>query len=207
MHHLPWREKWRTRTGSATFVCEGSDDKRGHLSCSITGHESQRRGKPRQQSAAPIRLLMFATLAVGEMLVTSLLYALPNSPALLNPSYYVRQLALLCVASALAFVVVSWPIRRVLVSSWLAQVRPGGWRLPFVVNIALFAVLTTATAEFSRYVAIVDRPPWGLFSAYLVLLATTGLSLLWLAAPIVFWRMVLTHHRREMRRRPRPGSS
>src|SRR6185295_10571686 len=100
--------------------------------------------------------------------------------------------------SALAFVVVSWPIRHVLDSSWLAQVRPGGWRLPLVVNIALFVVLTTATVEFSRYVAIVDRPPWGLFSAYSVLLATTGLSLVWLAAPLRFWRMVLTHHRREI---------
>jgi exosortase E/protease (VPEID-CTERM system) len=152
----------------------------------------------RQQSAAPIRLLMFATLAVGEMLVTSFLYAVPNFPGLLNPSYYVRQLTLLCVASALAFVVVSWPVRHGFVSSWLAQVHPGGWRLPLVVNIALFVVLAIATAEFSRYVAIVDRPPWGLFSAYLVLLATTGLSLLWLAAPFVFWRMVLTHHRREI---------
>ena len=133
------------------------------------------------------------------MLVTRFLFVfdLPI-PAWQRPAYFAPTFALLFVASALAFVVTSWPKRQLLVESWLAQVRPGGWRLPLVVNIALFVVLTIATVEFSRYVATVDRPPWGLYSAYLVPLAATGLSLMWLAAPVGFWRMFLTRHRLEI---------
>jgi exosortase E/protease (VPEID-CTERM system) len=146
----------------------------------------------RQQSGALIRLLLFAVLAVCEILVTYLLFVSD-----LPIPRRIRQLPLLCVASALAFVVTSWPKRHVLVESWLAQARSEDWRLPFVVNIALFVILTIATVAFSRYAPTVEQPAWGLFSAYLVPLVATALSLLWLAAPFSFWRTCLTHYRLE----------
>jgi len=154
-----------------------------------------------QQSdpTALIRLLLAAVFAVGEILIISLLFD-PDWQSrilqkLLYLQYFVRQLALLCITSALAFVIISWPKRHVIVESWLAQVRPGGWHLLFVANIALFVGLTIATVEFSRYTSAVDQPPWGLYSAYLVLLAATGLSLILLVAPFSFWRQLLSHHR------------
>ena len=154
-----------------------------------------------QQSdpTALIRLLLAAVFAVGEILIISLLFD-PDWQSrilqkLLYLQYFVRQLALLCITSALAFVIISWPKRHVIVESWLAQVRPGGWHLLLVANIALFVGLAIATVEFSRYTSAVDQPPWGLYSAYLVLLAATGLSLILLVAPFSFWRQLLSHHR------------
>ena len=149
--------------------------------------------------AALTRLLVFAVLAGGEMLATSLLFVgdLPRS-SLQDVQYYVRQLVLLCVAGALAFVVVSWPKRHVLIAGWLARLTPGSWRLPLAVNLALFVLLTIATVAFSRYVATVSEPPWGLYSAYLVLLAATGMSLVWVAAPFSAWRSLVSQHRMEV---------
>jgi exosortase E/protease (VPEID-CTERM system) len=154
-----------------------------------------------QQSdpTALIRLLLAAVFAVGEILIISLLFD-PDWQSrilqkLLYLQYFVRQLALLCITSALAFVIISWPKRHVIVESWLAQVRPGGWHVLLVANIALFVGLAIATVEFSRYTSAVDQPPWGLYSAYLVLLAATGLSLILLVAPFSFWRQLLSHHR------------
>ena len=89
-----------------------------------------------QQSdpTALIRLMLAAVFAVGEILIISLLFD-PDWQSrilqkLLYLQYFVRQLALLCITSALAFVIISWPKRHVIVESWLTQVRPGGWRLP-----------------------------------------------------------------------------
>lgn len=153
----------------------------------------------RSYDAALTRLLLFAGLASGEMLATSLLFAsdLPRS-LLQDVQYYVRQLVLLCIAGALAFVVVSWPKRHVLIEDWLARVTPGSWRLPLAVNMVFFVFLTIATVAFSRYIATVSEPPWGLYSAYLVLLAATGASLMWLAAPFGVWRSLVSQHRVEV---------
>lgn len=152
-----------------------------------------------QHSAVLTRLLLFAVLAGGQMLATSLLFAgdLPRS-VLQDVQYYVRQLVLLCAACALAFVVMIWPKRHVVIDGWLAHVTPGGWRLPLVVNLALFVLLTIATVAFSRYMATISEPPWGLYSAYLVLLAATGVSLIWVAAPFSAWRSLVSQHRTEV---------
>lgn len=149
----------------------------------------------RRYYGALTRLLLLAVLAGGEMLAISLLFTgdLPHS-LLQDVQYYVRQLVLLCVAGALAFVVVSWPKRHVLVEGWLARVTPGSWRRPLAVNLVLFVFLTIATVAFSRYIATVSEAPWGLYSAHLGLLAATGVSLMWLAAPFGVWRSLVNQH-------------
>ena len=154
---------------------------------------------PLQHSVVLTRLLLFALLAGGEMLATSLLFTgdLPRS-ALQDVQYYLRQFVLLCAAGALAFVVVSWPKRHALIEGWIAHVTPGSWRLPLAVNLALFVLLAIASVAFSRYVATINAPPWGLYSAYLVLLAATGVSLMWVASPFSVWHSLVSQHRMEV---------
>ena len=153
----------------------------------------------REPSALPIRLLLVVPLAIGEILVTTFLvdFDFPFR-RWHHPAFYVRQLALLCVAAALAFLVTNWPRRHALLAEWRARLRPGDWRLPLVLNLALFVVLTLATIEFSRYVATLDHPPRALYGVYLLPLGAIGLSLLWLVAPSGFWRALLRHYRPEL---------
>jgi exosortase E/protease (VPEID-CTERM system) len=152
-----------------------------------------------RRSTASTRLLLFTVLAGGEMLAISLLFTGDLSPTVLRGvQYYVRQLVLLCVAGALAFVVVSWPKRHDLIATWVEHVTPVSWRLPLAVNLTLFAFLAMSTIAFSRYVGTVSEPPWGVYCAYLVLLATAGVSLMWVAAPLSAWRSLLERHRIEV---------
>src|SRR5688572_24901423 len=89
-----------------------------------------------RRSTASTRLLLFTVLAGGEMLAISLLFTGDLSPTVLRGvQYYVRQLVLLCVAGALAFVVVSWPKRHDLIATWVEHVTPVSWRLPLAVNL------------------------------------------------------------------------
>jgi exosortase E/protease (VPEID-CTERM system) len=147
----------------------------------------------------PIRFLLIVPLAIGELLVTTFLVDF-DFPFRLwhHPAFYVRQLALLCVAAALAFVVTSWPRRHAVLAEWRARLQPGDWRLPLILNLSLFIVLTLATIEFSLYVATLDHPPRALYGVYLLPLGAIVLSLLWLAAPYEFWRALLRHYRPEL---------
>lgn len=154
---------------------------------------------PYSHSAVLTRLLLAVVLAVVEMLVTSWLFVLDLLlPAWRTPQFYIRELALLCVASAIAFAVVNWPKHHVLLESMMAHTRSGSWRVPLVVNLVLFAILTIATVEFSRFAATADTIPWIVYAAYLVPLVATGVSLMWLAAPVGVWRLLVTDYRMEI---------
>ena len=149
-----------------------------------------------RHSAALIRLLLFVGLGVTEAIATSLLFVLDAPLAgIREVQYYVRQLALVAIAAAIAFAVISWPRRHALAERWSAQIQTGSWRQPLAVNLALFGLLVIATIGFSRYVATVDRAPWALYSAYLLLVAATGVSLALLAAPLSAWRSLVGEHR------------
>ncbi len=149
-----------------------------------------------RQSTAFVRLLLFVCLAVAEMLATSLLFVLDRPLfGIEQVQYYVRQLVLLVAAGAVAFVLITWPKRHALLDTWRAPMDPGSWRLPLAVNLAVFAVLAAATVAFSQHVASVEHPPWAIYGGYLALLAVTGVSLLWVAAPISVWRVLLVEYR------------
>jgi exosortase E/protease (VPEID-CTERM system) len=147
-------------------------------------------------AAALIRLLLFVGLALTEAAVTSLLFV-PETPIadIHAVQYYVRQLVLVAIAAAMAFAVISWPMRYALAESWSAEIESGSWRQPLAVNLALFCLLVIATIAFSRHVSTVDRVPWALYSAYLLLLVATGVSLALLAAPFRVWRSLVDTYR------------
>ncbi len=151
-------------------------------------------------STALIRLLLFVGLTVIEMTATSLLFVL-DAPetGLIAIQFYiretVRQTILAAVACALAFGVISWPNRRAIIADWNARSEASSWRRPLAVNLALFGVLVVATIAFSRYAATAVGPPWLLYSAYLVLLAATGVSLAWIAAPPSLWQSLISQNR------------
>jgi exosortase E/protease (VPEID-CTERM system) len=133
------------------------------------------------------------------MLTVSVFFVFdPGVSPLQNPQYYVRQFVLLCIVCGIAFVVLIWPKRYALLEVWRERVRPGMWRLPLAVNLALFAGLTFATIRFSQYAASVHQPPWGVYAAYIVPLAATGLSLVWLAAPAGAWIDLFRRYRTEV---------
>ncbi len=145
-----------------------------------------------RHAAAVIRLLLFIGLAVTEATVTSLLFVLDAPIAgIREVQYSFRQLVLVAIAAAIAFAVISWPNRHALAESWSAEIERASWRRPLAVNLALFGLLMIATIAFSRHVATVDRAPWALYSAYLLLVAATGASLALLAAPLRAWRSLV----------------
>jgi exosortase E/protease (VPEID-CTERM system) len=148
-----------------------------------------------RSSAALIRLLLSAVLAIIEVAATSLLFVLDTPRTSLHEAqFFIRQLVLAAIAGALAFAVISWPNRQELIERWNAHVDASTWRLPLAVNLALFSGLLVATVGFSRYAATAVEPPWGLYSAYLLLLAATGASLAWVAAPPSLWRSLVSQN-------------
>jgi exosortase E/protease (VPEID-CTERM system) len=153
----------------------------------------------RQPAAALPRLLLVVGLGVAEAVTTSLLFGIEAAfTDLKEVQYYVRHVALVAIASTIAFAVISWPKRQTLIEHWSTQIERGSWRQPLAVNLVLFAILVVATIGFSRHVATVDRAPWELYSAYVLLLAATGVSLALLAAPLGFWRTIIDQHRLTM---------
>lgn len=147
-------------------------------------------------ATALIRLLLFAVLAVIEMAATSLLFVLdiPHT-GLHDFQFYIRQFVLASVACALAFVVISWPNRQTLIDSWNTRIEAGSWRQPLAVNLVLFAVLVVATISFSRHAMTAGAPSPALYAAYVALLAATGASLVWIAAPPTLWLSVIGQNR------------
>lgn len=160
----------------------------------IAGEASARNG-----IAAPAKIGLFALLATTEILLTSYLFVFDFPiPRGLNPQYYLRQLVLGGVAAFLAFALICWPARHALTKAWAESRSAAELRTALKVNLVLFAVLTVATVSFSLYASTLDQPPWALYGLYLVPLALTGLSLLWVASPLGFWRILLKEYPTEL---------
>jgi exosortase E/protease (VPEID-CTERM system) len=149
-----------------------------------------------RNSTALIRLVLFAALAVIEMAATSLLFVLdiPHN-GLQAFQFYIRRFVLASVASAIAFVVIVWSNRQTLIDSWNSRIEPGSWRQPLAVNLALFAALVIATVSFSRHALVTGVPSPAFYAAYLALLAATGASLVWIAAPPTLWLSLIRQNR------------
>lgn len=149
-------------------------------------------------STALFRLLLFVVLAAIEMTATSVLldFDILGTSQLAVVQTYIRQLVLAAVTCALAFVVISWPNRQALLDNWKAQIEASSWRQPLLMNLVLFSLLAIASIGFTRYFPTADQPPWGLYSAYLLLLAATGISLAWIAAPPSLWQSLIIQNRK-----------
>lgn len=162
----------------------------------LSAHEPAGAG---QRRVALTRLLIFSVLAVGEALTTSYLFV-PEiaTPALHQLTFLVRQTVLLCAASLVTFAVICWPRRHVFAARWQDAARNSTVRSALLVNCGLFILVIAASVGFSRYIVTVHEPPWGYLAAYFAVLAATGASLAWIAAPIGFWRSLLAHHTGEI---------
>jgi exosortase E/protease (VPEID-CTERM system) len=148
-----------------------------------------------RQSDPAIRLLLFAVLAPAEMAVISLLFEV-DAPhwGVMAVQHYIRQFVLIAAATLPAFAVIVWPKRQALAESWNAHIAVESWRTPLAVNLALFSALAIATIAVSHYSRLPDQSIWGLYSAHVLLLAATGISLAGLAAPLPFWLSMLSQH-------------
>jgi exosortase E/protease (VPEID-CTERM system) len=143
-----------------------------------------------QRPAGTMRALLVVCLALGEMLAITSLYAFDA-----RGSNAFRQVALLCVSAATAFIVLGWGKRDVHLASLMSALASREWRLPLAFNIVSFAALTLSTVALSR-----DGPSAGrvLIALQCLALAATALSVLGLAAPAAFWRQLLVRGWREI---------
>lgn len=142
-----------------------------------------------------IRLLLFAVLAPAQMAATSLLFEIAEPHwDVMSVQHYVRRFVLIAAATLAAFAVIVWPNRHALAESWAAYIGNDTWRRPLAVNLALFAALAVATIGVSRASTSPDASLLAPYAAHLLLLAATGLSLAWLAAPLPFWLQTLRQY-------------
>lgn len=142
-----------------------------------------------------IRLLLFAVLAPAQMAATSLLFEIAEPHwDVMSVQHYVRRFVLIAAATLAAFAVIVWPKRHALAESWATCIAGESWRRPLAVNLALFAALAVATIGVSRASTSPDASLLAPYAAHLLLLAATGLSLAWLAAPLPFWLQTLRQY-------------
>ncbi len=143
-----------------------------------------------------VRPFLAVELASVEILVTSMLFSFEaNIPAWQHPAYWLRHVEMLAIVSAVALAVLAWPRRSEIGAIWQATAAGKSWAVPLAVNLGVFAALTAATVTLTRAAAdaaaqAAAGPPWGLLWLYSIPLLATGLSLMWLAAPVPFWRAI-----------------
>ncbi len=135
------------------------------------------------------RPVVATVLGVLEMLTISLLFSFEvDVPYWQHPVYWLRHLQMLVIVTAVAWAIMMWPRRSEVGQLWEETATGRGWRVPLIVNLVLFVVLAVATAAFTSHVQQSARPPWGMFQLYCVPLAATAVSLVWLFAPMAFWK-------------------
>ena len=143
-----------------------------------------------------VKLAVALALIVGEVLTTSLLFSFElDLPRWQHPVVWVRQAGLLAIVAAAAFAVLAWPRRREIRE--LLRSTPHNWTAALVLNGIVYVALTATTIAFTRHAAQSAVPPWHWFWAYSCLLAADGLSLVWLVAPIAFWRAIVRRYTAE----------
>ena len=132
-----------------------------------------------------------AAVVVVEILLISYLFVF-DRPDLESGTqqvhYYVRRVVLACLTAFVALIVIVWPNRDGLIAAWQEPLRRENLRLCAAVNAVTFAVLVAATVAFSSFIATADHVSLEIYGLYLVPLALATFSILWLIAPIKFWR-------------------
>jgi exosortase E/protease (VPEID-CTERM system) len=138
---------------------------------------------------APVqRFLVFAGIAVSEILVTSLVFGFPDASSGWNPAYYANSLAQLALLALPLFFIMAWPRRHEIMAAHEAAAADHGWKFCLLLNIGLFAALIMARLALSR----VSGPSSSAsLLAYSCLLLATGASMAFVAAPLSFWRRLI----------------
>jgi len=145
----------------------------------------------RLQASLPIqRALVFVSVAVIEIFAASFLFGF-RLPATLswNPAHYASKLAQIAFLALPLFVIVCWPRRNEIINAEAAAAIEKGWKSALALNIGLFVGLMLVRMSFLH--ASGETSSAALL-AYSLLVLATGASLALLAAPIAFWRRLLT---------------
>ena len=137
-------------------------------------------------------MFAFCALACVEVFLTSFAFNFPTALVdWANPVTYAKLAAQTGLLAIIVLAVLTWPDRATIVETWERTMRMHNWRASLLTNIALFAALLIATLGFSAIAAAAEHPPWLAFAAYCALLLVTGVSLLLVAAPLSFWRLLI----------------
>jgi exosortase E/protease (VPEID-CTERM system) len=138
------------------------------------------------------RLAAVVGLALGELLLTSFLFNFPTAlPEWSNPIAYAKKSAHVGLLACVAFLIIVWPSRDLVLRLWHDAARAHNCRRSVLVNALLAAVLLLATIAFSSLAADTAEPPLHWFALYCGVLLATGISLALVAAPLSFWRELL----------------
>ena len=137
------------------------------------------------------RFLVFVTLTVIEIGAVSYLFYFPVALGeWANPVFYAKKSAQIAVITAVAFCIIIWPRRQLIIGRWDELAARQSWRLALTTNLIIFALLVVATVAFSHYVAATSEPPWFWFAAFCCLLLINAGSLALVAAPWTFWTVL-----------------
>ncbi len=147
------------------------------------------------------RPLLAVELGACQIIATSQLFLFEAAvPAWPHPAIWLHQIEWLLIATAVAFAVLSFPRRVEIAEMWRDHAASKSWRWPLAVNLLLFVVLTVSTIGISlaALMAPAASPPWHLLWLYFIPVLATGASLVWLAAPVAFWRTLVSRMRVEI---------
>jgi len=136
------------------------------------------------RTAAYVRILLWIGLAIGEMLVVSVLYDLPPGPdQQSNPAFYVTRAARWAALAVPLFVLLAWTERQRLAEQWTALQSKSfiGW--PLAANVVAFASAATTSATFTMIASSSPTPPWHLVPLLGVLLMAMALTLVRMVIP------------------------
>lgn len=145
-------------------------------------------GEPRTKPWLAGRLMVFATLALLQIIVVSYLFHLPKQGWVeFYPATLLKRIAHLAPIAAVLFLLLARPRRRHLIKIWTEAAAAQSWVVAVVVNACAFLAVSLASVAFTWYAATVAEAPWGWFGLYCCLLALAGVSLALVAAPAGFW--------------------
>jgi exosortase E/protease (VPEID-CTERM system) len=134
------------------------------------------------------RFVVFVALTVLEIGAVSYLFYFPvGAGEWANPVFYAKKGAQIGVVAAVAFCIIAWPRRQLILGSWDEFAQGQHWRLVVASNLIIFTLLVVATVTFSNYAATTRDPPWLWFVAFCALLLVNAGSLALVAAPWAFW--------------------
>ncbi len=142
-------------------------------------------GTARSSSPFKLRTLGWLALAVGEMLVVSLLFDFTSGVAPHhNPVFYVTRVARWAAIGVPLVVLLTWSERHVLAAQWAALERHSLVGRALWVNLIVFALTAAASAAFTAHAAAATSPPWHLLPLLGALVVAMALSLVRVIVPL-----------------------
>jgi exosortase E/protease (VPEID-CTERM system) len=139
------------------------------------------------------RCLALLVLGVLQGAALSFLFVLPgNFDTSGTPINHLRGFVHAAVLAVATFALILWPERQGVIRELATAVRTHTLTRAILVNLAIFAAAAAGTAHISWLAANDAATFWLWIVPYLAVLATLGASLANIAAPLSFWRTLVT---------------